>query len=62
MLCFVILLMLLTDRCELCEQYADWFMTGVRTSVNGLTMMLIPRTDEGEYERILCPEAVVGIS
>ena len=28
--------------------YADWFMTGVKTSENGLTMMLIPKTDDGE--------------
>jgi len=26
--------------------FADWFMTGVRTSKDGLTMMLIPRTDD----------------
>lgn len=30
-------------------QYADYFMTGVRTSADGLTMMLIPRTEGGEF-------------
>ena len=28
------------------SDFADWFMTGVRTSKDGLTMMLIPRTDD----------------
>jgi len=32
-------------------QYADYFMTGVRTSTDGLTMMLIPRTEAGELAR-----------